>query len=127
YTVSATNAGETPLTGVELVDTLPEGVEFVSATDGGAYDDVTHTVTWPGFDLDLDQTLTRTVTVTVADEGFDAGDHTLINTVTGSDDGEHGTDVDQGNNSDDAPVIVTVPEPEPDPVPVLTVTKDVTE
>ncbi|RKZ05276.1 hypothetical protein DRQ25_16525, partial [Candidatus Fermentibacteria bacterium] len=29
-----------------IVDTLPENVSFISASDGGAYDASTHTVTW---------------------------------------------------------------------------------
>ncbi|MDE1566095.1 MULTISPECIES: SdrD B-like domain-containing protein [Actinomycetaceae] len=34
------------LTEIRLVDTLPEGAEFVRATDGGTYDPATRTVTW---------------------------------------------------------------------------------
>ena len=34
------------LTEMRLVDTLPEGAEFVRATDGGTYDPATRTVTW---------------------------------------------------------------------------------
>jgi uncharacterized repeat protein (TIGR01451 family) len=46
YTVSYENTGDTDLTGVTIVDDLPMEVDFVSASDGGTYDSVTHTVTW---------------------------------------------------------------------------------
>ncbi|MCD8087589.1 MAG: DUF11 domain-containing protein [Oscillospiraceae bacterium] len=45
YTISYYNHTNTAAT-VTIVDALDEYVDFVSATDGGEYDEATHTVTW---------------------------------------------------------------------------------
>lgn len=57
YTITATNAlvGET-LPGVVITDTLPAGLEFVAASDGGAL--VGGVVTWPAVDLGASGTAT---------------------------------------------------------------------
>lgn len=81
YTLTVTNrlVGEA-VTGVVLTDTLPAGLEFVSASDGGT--EANGVVTWPGVDLAaagsataggngttgaLGASATRTVTVRVSD------------------------------------------------------------
>jgi uncharacterized repeat protein (TIGR01451 family) len=46
YTVNWAVTGNEPAKSATIVDTLPDLVEFVSATDGGVYDAATHTVTW---------------------------------------------------------------------------------
>ena len=47
YTISYDNLGNNfPVNNVGLADNLPPEVTFVSATGGGFYDAVTHTVTW---------------------------------------------------------------------------------
>jgi RHS repeat-associated protein/uncharacterized repeat protein (TIGR01451 family) len=46
YTYSYANNGTSDLTNLTIVDTLPEGTTFVSATGGGAYDEVENQVTW---------------------------------------------------------------------------------
>jgi uncharacterized repeat protein (TIGR01451 family) len=47
YTITYSNvAGTQPVTGVVLTDNLPPETTFVSASGGGTYDGVTHTVTW---------------------------------------------------------------------------------
>jgi uncharacterized repeat protein (TIGR01451 family) len=40
------NTGEAPATGVKLTDRLPEGLAFVSASDGGTFNAKTHAVEW---------------------------------------------------------------------------------
>jgi uncharacterized repeat protein (TIGR01451 family) len=40
------NNGQAPATSVRLTDTLPEGLDFVSASDGGRHDPATRTVEW---------------------------------------------------------------------------------
>jgi len=42
---------EAPATGVTVVDTLPEHLEFVDATDDGVYDEDARTITWTLGDL----------------------------------------------------------------------------
>lgn len=64
YTVTVTNPLDfETLTGAALTDTLPSGVAFVSASDGGT--ESGGVVTWPLPDIGGAATVTRTVTVTV--------------------------------------------------------------
>ncbi|MGC8951519.1 SdrD B-like domain-containing protein [Chloroflexus sp.] len=57
--------GSLNLTNVQIVDTLPAGATFVSASDGGAYNSGTNTVTWPATSLTVPSSLCATRTVTV--------------------------------------------------------------
>ena len=74
-TVSA--GGTQIVNNARFVDTLPAGVEFVSATDGGTYDAATNTVTWQIGTLtpqpNNDVTITRQVTVIFNSPPFAAG------------------------------------------------------
>ncbi|MGB9738108.1 SdrD B-like domain-containing protein, partial [Chloroflexus sp.] len=57
--------GSLNLTNVQIVDTLPAGATFVSASDGGAYNSGTNTVTWPATSLTVPSSLCATRKVTV--------------------------------------------------------------
>jgi len=46
FTNVVTNPTATPLGNVMLVETIPAGMDFLDATDGGTYDDRKRTVTW---------------------------------------------------------------------------------
>jgi uncharacterized repeat protein (TIGR01451 family) len=46
YELVVTNTGSGAAGGVKLVDTLPEGLDFVSASDSGTYSAATRTVQW---------------------------------------------------------------------------------
>lgn len=46
YTLTYANTGNSDATGVVIVDDLPAGTTFVSATGGGVYSAGPHTVTW---------------------------------------------------------------------------------
>jgi len=46
YRVCYQNTGDDPANNVSIVDTLPDEVNFVSASGGGIYDSGSHTVTW---------------------------------------------------------------------------------
>ncbi len=46
YTINWSVTGNEPADNVVVSDPLPFGTRFVSATDGGAYDSATNTVTW---------------------------------------------------------------------------------
>ena len=49
YTLRYENTGNASATGITIVDTLPAGVTFQSASAGGVYSAIGHTVTWnPG-------------------------------------------------------------------------------
>lgn len=46
YTIGYENSGNAPATGVRVVDTLPPGAVFKSASPAGLYTAANHTVTW---------------------------------------------------------------------------------
>ncbi|MDP8911807.1 MAG: DUF11 domain-containing protein, partial [Actinomycetota bacterium] len=46
YTLSYTNAGPAPAENAKIVDKLPSGLTFVSASNGATYNSWTRTVTW---------------------------------------------------------------------------------
>src|SRR5262249_45831791 len=46
FVLILTNTGKGAAANVRLVDTLPEGLDFVSATEGGTYDAKTRLVQW---------------------------------------------------------------------------------
>jgi uncharacterized repeat protein (TIGR01451 family) len=84
YTVTYTNTGNVNLTSPNLVDTLPPGATFVSASGGGVFNSATNQVTWtltspatPGTKS------TQTVTVIYPSPAFSAGTP-ITNTVTGT-------------------------------------------
>ena len=92
YTVTVINLGVDGATGVLLVDTLPAGSVFVSATGGATYDQPTGTVRWDIGDLAKDES--RTTTITVQAPGT-AG--TMTNEVTVSSTG--GADFKSANDA----------------------------
>lgn len=53
FTITAHNNGPSNATNVVITDVLPIGLDFVSASDGGLYDDATRTITWAAFNLDF--------------------------------------------------------------------------
>ena len=82
YTVNVVN-GAGAATGVVVTDTLPVGLTFVSASDGGVWDANTRTVTWTVGNLAVGASFTPTVTATVTG---DAAAKTLVNTATADND-----------------------------------------
>ena len=65
YTLQITNNGPSDSTGAVVVDALPSGVSFVSATDGGTYDSGSHTVSWAIDALANGASTSVNITVTV--------------------------------------------------------------
>ncbi|WP_141562587.1 DUF11 domain-containing protein, partial [Methanobrevibacter smithii] len=65
YTVSVSNVGIGDAKGVVVRDVLGEGLVFVSASDGGVYDENTRTVTWI-VDLAKGESKVFTVNATVS-------------------------------------------------------------
>jgi len=65
YTLRITNNGPSDSTGAVVVDALPSGVSFVSATDGGTYDSDSHTVSWAIGTLANDASTSVSITVKV--------------------------------------------------------------
>ena len=71
YTITATNSGESDLTGVVITDTIPVGLSFASADSDGTH--AAGVVTWNVGDLALGESVTVTVTMrgeTTADEPY---------------------------------------------------------
>lgn len=62
--------GDWNTTNPTLVDTLPAGAVFVSATNGGVYDPATNTVTWPAGSAANNSTIGATVDVTYPSSAF---------------------------------------------------------
>ncbi len=52
YDLSFENRGDTTAINVVVVDSLPEEIEFLNATNGGVYDSTSHSVTWYIGDLE---------------------------------------------------------------------------
>jgi uncharacterized repeat protein (TIGR01451 family) len=46
HCLEVVNPGQAPATSVHIVDTLPEGLDFVAASDGGTYTADTRTIDW---------------------------------------------------------------------------------
>jgi len=100
YTLTVDNIGTQQATGVQVVDTLPAEMNFLSASDGGVFDTNTRQVTWPVFDLAVGASVTRTVTVQIRAD-LASTVTSLTNTSTVTDDGQNGSDDDPGNNTSD--------------------------
>jgi uncharacterized repeat protein (TIGR01451 family) len=64
FTNKIGNDGQRPVARVKLVETVPAGLDFVEASDGGQYDPSTRTITWtvgplaPGVEQRVSATLT---------------------------------------------------------------------
>jgi uncharacterized repeat protein (TIGR01451 family) len=101
YTIMVTNAGPSPASEVVVSDTLPAGVLFEFASDGGICE--AGVVTWPALaSLASGEAMNYTVTVTAPADG------TLINTVAST---SATSDSDLSNNDGSAPaaqVLTTV-------------------
>jgi len=53
FTITIHNNGPDNATNIVITDTLPLGLDFVSASDGGTYNPTTRTITWTAFNLDF--------------------------------------------------------------------------
>ena len=81
-----------PVTNAVITDPLPDFLVFVSASDGGAYDEATRTITWELGDLSVDGSDTVSF-VTTVDPDAPEGDPilnvaTIVSNETPEDDGE---------------------------------------
>lgn len=67
YTMTVANTGSGTATQVSMTDSLPAGLELLTATPGYVYDDANHTIGWTIPELLPDSILTLTVATRVAD------------------------------------------------------------
>ena len=103
YTVTVRNNSLQDASGLQMVDSLPAGTRFGSASNGGVHDSSTGQITWPAFDLAAGNSIQFTVRVQVQDTmQLQAGSITSItNQVTVQDDGSHSNGIPvQANASD---------------------------
>ena len=99
YTLVITNTGDQAATGVLITDTLPLGMDFISASDGGFYTIATRLTTWLFPTLDSGESRTLTLTVQV-ENPLPGGINSLENLTRISDDDANGSDPTPVNNSD---------------------------
>ncbi len=100
YTIVVRNVGSQSASGVVVTDTLPEGVVFVSASNGGTLDAATREITWNLGVVAGESEVTLTVEVAVEDP-FTGLDSEIVNQVIVEDDGSNGVDPTPENNEDD--------------------------
>ncbi len=102
YSIVVTNRGPDPAESVRVVDTLPAGIGFVSATPGqGTCSESAGTVT-----CDLETVDVGTVSITITAATFLSGTYTNTVTVTSTI-----ADPDPTNNTDNEVTTVRAPEP----------------
>jgi uncharacterized repeat protein (TIGR01451 family) len=65
YTITVKNEGNADATDVVVSDPVPANTSFASASDGGGL--VGNVVTWPAVDIAAGSSITRTLTVSIAD------------------------------------------------------------
>ena len=114
YSYTLTNDGTLPLTDVQVDSTLPSGVTFVSANDGGSVDPDTGYVGWAlAGGLDVGASTSLSITATIAEPG--SWDNTVC--AVGHD---------ALDNEDDDCATSTLIGGVPTPTPTATVTATVT-
>jgi len=129
YEVTVANRGDVDITGVALVDTLPPGTTFVSATGGAVLDDGAGdaardgaaALVWPWFGLAVGEERMVEVTVQVDDQA--QADDEVLNRAVALDDGAHGPDATPDDNAAvdldrvEVPVLEQPPVTRPDDPP----------
>jgi uncharacterized repeat protein (TIGR01451 family) len=98
YTLIIRNTGTQNATGVTVTDTLPDHTTLITASHGGIETEPdSGVVTWPAFDLDGRNHVTRTIRI-VMESPWPGGVEEIVNTATVSDDGAKGSDPLPGSN-----------------------------
>ena len=95
YLLTVSNVGDQDANGVVVTDRLPTGGELIASTDGPVVSP--DQVTWPSIPVGGGATVTRTVTVVVAQPGR-SSTSALDNVVVAGDDGTGGADPTPANN-----------------------------
>ena len=83
YNIDVLNNGPNTATNVVITDTVPVGLNFISATQGGIWDLATRTITWTVDNLAIGAHFLATVTATVT---ADAAAKHLVNTAQAKND-----------------------------------------
>ena len=128
YTLSITNNGPSDATGVVVLDALPSGVSFVSATNGGTYDAGSHTVRWVlgglatgastsvNVTVEVNESTSGTITNTAMVTGNERDSYRASNTATeataintGSVNNPPVAEADAAVTDEDSPVAIVAP------------------
>ncbi|HEY9853283.1 MAG TPA: DUF11 domain-containing protein, partial [Leptolyngbyaceae cyanobacterium] len=105
YTITTVNNGPSPATNVVIRDTLPAGVTFSSASDGGTFAD--GVVTFPAIpSLASGASVTRTITVTAPSSGGP-----LVNRASNTSDTPDPNPVNNDGSQPPAQVVTTLSTP----------------
>jgi len=105
YTLQITNNGPSDSTGAVVLDALPSGVSFVSATDGGTYDSGSHTVSWAIGTIANNASTSFNITVKVNES---TPPDIITNTAT-VDANEHDSDPTNDSTTEDTTINVNDP------------------
>ena len=98
YTITYQNKGNQAATGVTIVDTLLNGITYVSSNPSGAYDAEARTVTWDIGSLN-DFNTPHTITVQATVDASALPFSVVGNRAAISDDGANGADYNPGDNT----------------------------
>lgn len=82
YSITVSNVGTAPATGIVLTDVLPLGTIYAASSAGGVYDQEAHTITWQVIDLPMGESLTIEVDLGLAKWVRELGN--IINVVRAS-------------------------------------------
>ncbi len=118
FTISVVNQGPDDATGVEVTDTLPAGLTYVSDNAGGAYDSTTGV--WTIGDLAVGASVSMEFVVTVDQAGSFTNEAEV--TAANEEDSDSVPGDGEGDDWDDAVVVATV---QPPAIIDLELTKDV--
>lgn len=104
---------DAPVSGLKLVDTLPANTTFVSASNGGTYDNTTNKVTW---DLGTVNPGSYTVTLTIKVAGSITNGTLIINTAVLTGGGVEMKTATQKTTINSGPILTIVKSVEKSPV-----------
>jgi len=98
YTLTITNIGTQDATGVVITDTLPPYLTGLTISDGGT--EASGVVTWPSVNLNVGDTITRTIAANFAPgASIPSSLENLNNIANVVDDGTNGSDLNTLNNT----------------------------
>ena len=114
YTLTVSNAGPSPATGVQVTDPIPPGTSFVSASNGGTL--ASGTVTWNIGTIASGASVTRTLVVHVDPSRTTALTDTAAVTTTATDTNNANNSASQGTTVATSADLSIVKTDSPDPV-----------
>ncbi|MCT7951391.1 DUF11 domain-containing protein, partial [Ancylothrix sp. C2] len=115
FTLTVNNAGPATATNVEITDTLPAGLNFVSASNGGVYNNITRQIVWNLASIANGGNVPLTVTATVNN----AVTQTNTAEITASDQDDPDSIPANGNLNEDDFASATITQQQPADISVI--------